>query len=53
MEDCMEKMDLGALVDAQLNRSQQCAHAAKVSGILAFIRNSVPSRSMTVMVPPY
>ena len=52
LQDCVEEVDLGMLVDAQLNMRQQCVQVSKkTSSILACIRSSVASRTREEIIP--
>ncbi|KAF4804113.1 hypothetical protein TURU_010590 [Turdus rufiventris] len=54
LDGAQAERNLVVLVNSQLNMSQQCALVArKANGILAWIRNSVASRSREVILPLY
>ncbi|KAJ7415304.1 hypothetical protein WISP_78884 [Willisornis vidua] len=54
LESNQAERDLGVQIHKKLNISQQCVQVAqKANGILACIRNGVPSRTKEVILPVY
>ena len=54
LEVCVQETDLGVLVDALLNVSQQRSQVAKKdNGILVCVRSSIANRSREVITPLY
>ena len=54
LESSPAERDVGVLVERRLNRSQQCALAAKRANcILGCIKHSITSQSKAVIVPLY
>ena len=50
----MEEIDLGVLVNTQINMNEQCVYVAKKANvILACVRNSAVSSSREVIIPLY